>query len=113
MHSVPKAGQSCGFFTPLNTRPLMQTVDSSVSISSTANNCSASWLRNAARSSVSAVGNRSNAAPFAVTDLEDRIHQVLSDTISFTLYDARILVLHLGDAGFELAHRQENTLEDV
>src|ERR1700761_6626359 len=47
---------------------------------------------------VSAVRNRSNAAPFAVTDLENRIYQVLSDTVSFTLDDARILVLHFGHA---------------
>src|SRR5262249_9781894 len=42
VHSLPNAGHSCGFLTPFRTRPLIQSADSCVSISSTSKMRSAS-----------------------------------------------------------------------
>src|SRR5215469_491953 len=62
---------------------------------------------------VTALWDRTHAAPFAIADLEDLIHQILRHQISIPLHDARILVFDVPFTLFELLHRHENTLENI
>ena len=94
MHSLPKAGQSCGFLTPLSTMPLMQTDGSWVSISVDLKQPFGVMVAELIPQPVAAFRDRANAAPFPVADLEDFVDQVLSDAVAFPLDDARVLVLH-------------------
>src|SRR5437762_9120355 len=62
---------------------------------------------------VSALGNRSDAAPFAVADFEYLMDQVQRDSIPITLDDAGVLVLDVSSAGFKLADGHENPLKQI
>src|SRR5262245_10590923 len=62
---------------------------------------------------VTAFRNGTDAAPFAVTHFEDFIYQILCDTISVSLHNARVLIFHLVSASLELAHRHQHTLQNI
>src|SRR5579871_649070 len=63
--------------------------------------------------SVAALRDRANAAPFAVTHLEDILDQLFRRRVALLSDDPAVLVLHLGPAGFELLHATQDALEHI
>src|SRR5215813_234638 len=60
-----------------------------------------------------ALRNRSDAAPFAITDLEHFRYQSLRRSVAFALDCASILILNLSPPGLKLAYRHQCTLENI
>src|SRR5262245_43318342 len=60
-----------------------------------------------------AFGNRSDSAPFAITDLKHFRYQSLRRSIAFSLDCASILILNLSPAGLKLTQCHQCTLENV
>ena len=89
MHCFPKAGQSCGFLTPLQD----QAADANLRLGRIDRLHLEKPLRvvlaKFVAQPVTAWRNRAHAAPFAVADFEDLAHQLLSHAIAFPLHDAR------------------------
>ncbi|KAF5409381.1 MAG: hypothetical protein Udaeo2_03320 [Candidatus Udaeobacter sp.] len=54
---------------------------------------------------VSALRNRTDAAPLAIADFKDVVHQILSNAIALPIDDTRILILHVMRPSLELTHR--------
>src|SRR6476659_1730454 len=62
---------------------------------------------------VAALGNRPHAAPFAITDLEDFVHQLLGDAVAVALHHPRVLVFHDRPTGLELANGHQHPFEEI
>src|SRR5215831_14457375 len=60
-----------------------------------------------------ALRNRSDAAPFAITDLEHFRYQSLRRSVTFALDRTSILILNLSPPGLKLAYRHQGTLENI
>src|SRR4030095_10138228 len=58
-----------------------------------------------------AFGNRSDSAPFAVTDLEHFRYETLCRSVALSLDCAGILIFNLSPPGFELADRHQCAVE--
>src|ERR1041384_1054889 len=60
-----------------------------------------------------APGNRADAAPVAVHQLEDPRHEVLSWLVAVTPHGAHVLVFDLVPPFFQLADREQHAFQDV
>ena len=62
---------------------------------------------------VAALGDRPDAAPFAIGDFEHLAHNLLRGQVAVCVHRARILILNLGAAFFELRHQHEDRFEQI
>ena len=62
---------------------------------------------------VTALGNRTDSAPFAVADFEDFVDEVLRDAVALALNDAGILIFHFRAARFELANGHQSAFQQI
>src|SRR5215468_10205833 len=60
-----------------------------------------------------ALRNRSDSAPFAITDLEHFRHQSLRRSVAFSLDGAGILIFNLSPPDLKLTYRHQCTLENI
>src|SRR4051812_18945596 len=102
VHSLPNAGQSCGFFSPLSTCPLIHKGDSRVSMSSTSNAALDVVGTVLVLELETALGYETDPAPLAVADLENLIDQPPRCLVALGPHSPGVLILDLRLAGLEL-----------